>query len=213
MLLIEELSCMLLIIFLKIMAGLQLLAGQDTLHYTNYLKKHGITPLESSQQIVYQRNDAQKLIKLWDSLYPDRKVELYNYLSSSRWEAYFLFYIKGARAAKDYRMVRHLSFRLAIVYHRQTKFAQASPLFEEVLDYKNELSRPQLQELLLRLEFCYRSTGQFSKAIQIRKSRISYGFINNFWELYSAVGLYTEAIQDFKLFEKFPLNDEPERVD
>lgn len=192
--------------------GWQFVAAQDSLHYLSYLKKHHIRPLDAKHQIRYQRRDAEQLIKLWDSLYPDRKVELYNYLSSSQWEEYFLFYIKGARAANDYQLLRRLSYRLAIVYHRQTKFAQASPLFEQVMVYKNELSRPQLQELMLRLEFCYRSTGEFSKAIQIRKSRIAYGFINNFWELYAGVGLYNEAIQDFKLFEKFPQTDDFEKI-
>lgn len=186
----------------------EVFAQKDTTQYLSYLKKNGISSLGRT----YQPDQARKLINLWDSLYPERKVELYNYLSSSRWEQYFLFHIKGAQSVKDFKMARKLSYRLAIVYHRQTKFTEAGPLFENVLKHKNELSRPQLQELLLRLEYCYRSTGQFSDAIQIRKYRIEYGFINNFWELYSAVGLYTEAIQDFKLFEKFPQDDDFEKV-
>lgn len=185
-----------------------LFAQHDTLHYQNYLVKQGLSEVGE----IYQSQRAQNLLKLWDSLYPDRKVEVYQYLSAARWEKILLFNIRQARKSGNESLVRKLSYPLGIIYHRQTKYTQAVPLFETTLQFKNELSILKLQEVLLRIETSYRATGQFSEAIQIRKMRINYGFSNNFWELYSVTGLFNEAIQDFKLFEKYPTNDDFEKV-
>ncbi len=191
-----------------ILSCYQSIAQHDTLHYQTYLAKQGLSQVDE----VYQPQKAIKLINLWDSLYPERKVALYVNLSASRWEKLLLFNILQARKQGNTALARKLSYPLSIVYHRQTKYTQAVPLFEEVLQFKNELTRPKLQEVLLRLETSYRATGQFSKAIQTRKIRINDGFSNNFWELYAATGLYKEAIQDFKLFEKYPSNDDFEKI-
>lgn len=198
-------------IVLLLYAGISnndLFAQHDTLHYQTYLAKKGLSEVGE----VYQPNKAQGLIKLWDSFYPDRKVEIYQYITSARWEKLLLFNILEARKSGNEVLARKLSYPLGIVYHRQTKFSLAMPLFEEVLKFRKELSKPKLQELLLRMETSYRATGQYSNAIQTRKMRINYGFSNNFWELYSATGLYKEAIQDFNLFEYFPNEDDFEKL-
>lgn len=180
----------------------------DTLKYQSFLNKKGLSTVET----LYNYDDAIRLINLWDGIYPKEKVKIYNNLSAYRWEKILKFNIKEALNDNNVKLARKLSFILAIVYHRQTKYNLSTPLLIEVVKYKQELNREQLKDAYLRLEASYRSTGQFSEALKIRRIRLNLGFIDNLWELYKAAGLYKEAIQDFKLFEKFPENDDFEKI-
>lgn len=185
-----------------------LIAQSQTPHYQVYLNKQGLAQVGEK----FQTQKAWKLVKLWDSLYPERKTLLYNELSAARWESLLLFNINGAVKNREFKLETQLSYPLAIIYHRQTKYTEALPIFKKLLAHRKELGNAKFEEVLARLETAYRATGQFSNAIQIRKMRINYGYSNNFWELYSATGLHKEAIQDFKLFEKYPANDDFEKV-
>nr|WP_315207694.1 sensor histidine kinase [uncultured Flavobacterium sp.] len=151
-------------------------------------------------------------MNLWKSLYPNNKEKLYDYLSSSRWEKILQFNSTSALESGNAKLSRKISYALAIIFHRQTKYTLSTPLFLSLLKFKKELTQDQLKEVYLRLETSYRAIGQFSNAIQIRQLRINNGFVDNFWELYYASGLHREAIQDFKLFEKFPVSDDFEKV-
>lgn len=185
-----------------------LFAQQDTLNYQAYLNKNRIAQIE----YIFKEKDANSLMDLWKSLYPTNKVKLYDNLSSSRWEKIFQFNRISALKNGNAKLSRKISYALAIIFHRQTKYTQSTPLFVSLLKFKKELTQDQLKEVYLRLETSYRAIGQFSNAIKIRQLRINKGFVDNFWELYYVSGLYKEAIQDFKLFEKFPVSDDFEKV-
>lgn len=195
------------IIFL-LFNGLFSNAQIDTLKYQSFLNKKGLSTIET----IYNYGDAIRLINLWDGIYPKEKVKIYNNLSAYRWKKILNFNRQEALNGNNVKLARKLSFLLAIVYHRETKYNLSTPLLIEAVKYKQELKREQLKDAYLRLEASYRSMGQFSEALKIRRIRLNLGFIDNLWELYKTAGLYKEAIQDFKLFEKFPENDDFEKI-
>lgn len=180
----------------------------DTLNYQFFLKKKGLSSIET----IYNYDDAVRLINLWNGIYPREKARIYSNISAYRWEKILKFNIQEALNENNVKLAGKLSYPLAILYHRQTKYNISTPLLIELIKYKQELKREQLKEAYSRLESSYRATGQFSEALKIRRIRLNLGFINNLWELYKIVGLYKEAIQDFKLFEKFPENDDFEKI-
>lgn len=195
------------IIFL-LLNGLFLNAQKDTLKYQSFLNRKGLSTIET----IYNYEDAIRLINLWDGIYPKEKVKIYNNLSAYRWEQILKFNIREALDENNLKLARKLSYPLAVIYHRQTKYNLSTPLLVEVIKYKQELKKEQLKEVYLRLEASYRATGQFSEALKIRRIRLNLGFIDNLWEMYKIAGLYKEAIQDFKLFVKFPENDDFEKI-
>lgn len=180
----------------------------DTLNYQSFLKKKGLSSIET----IYNYDDAIRLINLWNGIYPKEKTRIYSDLSAYRWEKILKFNIQEALNKNNVKLARKLSYPLAILYHRQTKYNLSTPLLIELIKYKQELKREQFKEAYSRLESSYRATGQFGEALKIRRIRLNLGFINNLWELYKIAGLYKEAIQDFKLFEKFPENDDFEKI-
>lgn len=183
-------------------------AQTDTLRYVDFLNKRGLPNIESS----YSYKKAIVLIALWDSLYPKEKANLYANLSASRWEKILKFNIREARKYGDEKLALRLSYPLSIIYHRQTKYDLSTPILIQFIKHKSELSSQNLKEAYSRLEISYIAMGQFSDALKVRRIRLNYGFVSNLWELYKGVGLFEQAIQDFKLFEKFPVADDFEKI-
>lgn len=183
-------------------------AASDTLSYKKELIRNNLATIES----VYSSKQANQLIRYWNSIYPENKGKMYDFLSHYRWEKILKFNFQEAKKRKNRWVANQLAFALAVIYHRQTKFENAMPYMEEVLKNSPYLSKDQLRDVLKRQEYSFSATGNFDQALIVRKRRINNGAETNFWELYSAVGLSYEAINEFKLFEKEPTNDDFEKI-
>ena len=103
---------------------------------------------------------------------------------------------------------KHLQFKLALplatVYHVLSEFSKGLPLLQYLHTNRQKLSRQNSGLVLVKLEECYRSMNNMSQAFLIRGERVEAGFISTYWELYKECGLWEEALNDFRLFEKIP---------
>ncbi|WP_088324073.1 sensor histidine kinase [Polaribacter tangerinus] len=179
---------------------------------TIYYKQKLIDLKIPNAEYRYTKSSAEKLIVYWNSLYPDDKTNMYNYLSHFRWAKILKVQFLGAKKTTQKKLTTQLALALAIIYHRQTKFELAIPYLNFVLTNKQFISSEQYANVLQRLELSYRSIGSFGEAVEVRKLRVNNENSNNFWELYSVVGMHAEAINDFKLFEKFPIENDFNKI-
>jgi two-component sensor histidine kinase len=165
-----------------------------------------------SFQNHYSKQQANRLVLYFNSLYPNNKLKLYENFKVDDWERVLTYQHKEALALKHKTLATKLARALAIIYYRQTKFERAIPYLEYVTENTGFLERDQFKNSLERLEFSYSAIGNYKEAILIRKKRVNEGFSNSFWELYEAVGMYAEAIIEFKSFERFDLNNDFQKI-
>lgn len=182
--------------------------ASDTLYYKQELKRNKIEFIETQ----YSQKQAELLLTYWDNLYPDNKIRMYDYLSHFRWEKILIFQEAAALKVGDIKVANRLAFVLGVVFHRQTKFEKAIPYLEKAIKKPLSIRADQYENALLRLEYSYLSKGTYAKAIDIRRQRVTKGFSDNFWDLYSVVGMHSEALKEFKVFEELPNKDDFEKI-
>lgn len=160
----------------------------------------------------YSKDKATQLLDYFNSLYPKNKLKLYEKYSKEDWETILSLQYEGALKAKHNKVAVQLSRALSIIYHRHTKFDLAIPYLNYTIKNVKFLEESQLNNMLERLEFSYSFIGDYKNAILIRKKRITEGFSNSFWQLYAAFNMYNEAINEFKSFETFPVDNDFKKI-
>ncbi len=155
---------------------------------------------------------AEQLLRVWDSLYPERKQILFNELSEEEWITMLVTQYRFALKAGHETLLFRLTFPLATMYHIKSEFRTGLPLFESLYQRKQELDEVRYPLVLIKLEEEYRSLNLMEKAFHIRSERVEQGFIHTYWELYKDCGLYREAIHDFLLFEPMPAETDVPRM-
>ncbi len=152
---------------------------------------------------AYNFKNGNHVLKIWDSLSVSDQL-YFKIISAQEWIPPMEYFYEKANKENDSTLSFNLKYPLAYIYHTTTKFEKCIPLLKSLAQNKNKLSSDIYQSVLLKLEECYIRIGNLKPAIDIRNQRIKEGFVNYFWEIYSEVGLYDEAIKDYKLFVKFP---------
>lgn len=183
------------------------------LQFTLTVSAESTNTLESEQlkrwglQDIYTDSLNQKterLLKVWDSLYPQQKSIVFNLLTELQWRNIFEAQYKSAIRTGKKDLQFKLALPLATVYHVTSEFSKGLPLLQYLHVNKQKLSRQNLGIVLIKLEEVYRSINNISQAFLIRGERVEAGFISTYWELYKECGLWEEALNDFRLFEKIP---------
>ena len=185
------------------------LFSEKTLAEDNKIKK---LYQQDSAITNYSKDKATKLLDYFNYLYPKNKLELYEKYKKKDWETILSLQYQGALKAAHKKVAVQLSRALSIIYHRHTKFDLAIPYLKYTIENVAFLEVNQLNNMLERLEFSYSFIGDYKNAILIRKKRITEGFSNNFWQLYADFNMYTEAINEFKSFETFPLDNDFKKI-
>ncbi len=152
----------------------------------------------------YYTYNSERLIQVWDSLYPAHRHTIFNLMEEQEWESLFTFLYSRALAEKDSNIQFKLAFPLATIYHTESKFKEGLPLFELLYAGKEKLDSVKYPLVLIKLEEEYRSLNKMDAVVRLRSERVDNGFIKTFWEIYKDCGLYQEAINDFLLFEELP---------
>lgn len=153
-------------------------------------------------------SEAKKLVAIWESLYPSKKAIIFNLLTEQEWQIILEKQYHFALQNKQKELLFQLAFPLATVYHTQSEFVKGLPLLQYLYQHKSQLSKTKYPLVLIKLEEEYRELNDMSNAFKIRSERVEKGFISTYWELYANCNLWSEAIQDYLLFEKKPfVND------
>ncbi len=164
--------------------------------------------LQALQLISVENSNAResslRILAVWDSLNTNHHNMIYQLVPIHYWEKVLKKKYNQAIEEKDEEVQIKAAYALAHVYYVQLKIKETLPLIDFLYANKSKLTNKQYGSVLIKKEEIYRFYKDIGKAVKIRNERVLNGFINTYWELYFAAGLYNEAIQDFKSFERLP---------
>lgn len=150
------------------------------------------------------REASLRMLAIWDSLNTNHHNLIYHLVPISFWEKSLEKKIRLSIQDKEEDIRLKAAYALAHVYYVQLKIKETAPLIDFLYSHKKQLTRKQYGSVLIKKEEIHRFYKDIAKAVKVRNERVENGFIKTYWELYFAAGLYNEAIQDFKSFEKLP---------
>ena len=148
-------------------------------------------------------SQADRIISIWDSLYDiGKKQQINNVLSDSIWILLLQQELKWSSNQSKIRTNTRLKYYLAHIYHSQKLYSKSTPIWNELLDLKQYLTKTQVQKTYTKLEKAYILTNQLNKALAIRKERMKLGYTISSYDLYQDFELHELALKEFLWFEK-----------